>query len=173
MRTITKIIFCIFAITLIYCGSANQDDKGKSNKISKAPEFILKTFEGNDFYSKDLEGKVVIIDFWATWCQPCIKEIPSYNALYSKYKNTNFMMLGITMDSGTAKNVKPFIGKFKIQYPIYMGDEKVDSAFGGMQAYPTTFIIDQNWNIYKKYLGTYPRKVEGIDKIVSKLLEKG
>lgn len=173
MRTITKIIFCIFAITLLHCRSDNQDDKGTSNKISRTPDFILKTFEGNDFYSKDLEGKVVIIDFWATWCQPCIKEIPSYNALYNKYKNANFMMLGITMDSGTAKNVKPFIGKFKIQYPIYMGDEKVNSAFGGIQAYPTTFIIDQNWNIYKKYLGTYPRKVEGIDKIVSKLLEKG
>ncbi|MCH8873924.1 TlpA family protein disulfide reductase [candidate division KSB1 bacterium] len=140
--------------------------------VNKAPQFVVQTLDGKDFDSSQLKGRVLVVDFWATWCQPCIQEMPGYNTLYKKFKSEKFEMLGVTLASGDANAVKNFIRNLEIDYPIYMGNDKVGADFGGIMAFPTTFVIDQDWNIVKKYVGGGKVKIDEIEIIVEALLEK-
>lgn len=156
----------------VSCGRSNHDgDDGRNHVGDKVPRFALQALDGTEIGSKELAGNVTVVDFWATWCQPCIKEIPEYNALYQKFREEKFRMVGITLDSGDAESIKPFVTQLNIEYPIYLGDELVKSEFGGIQVYPTTFILDQEGKIQRKYLGSRPGKVEEIAKIVAELLD--
>lgn len=146
---------------------SSDENQSGNNAHAKAPDFTLQTLGGEDFPSDNLHGKVVVLDFWATWCQPCIKEIPNYNALYKKYKDQGFVMVGITLDSGPPASVKPFVERFNIQYPIYMGNYETKEAFGGIRGYPTTIVIDRDWKLVERYLGMSSGKVE---KLVEKLV---
>jgi cytochrome c biogenesis protein CcmG/thiol:disulfide interchange protein DsbE len=120
------------------------------------PQFALTSLEGKTVAMKDLAGKVVIVDFWATWCGPCREEIPHLNELYSEHKGKGLEIVGISMDSDGTDGVKDFARQFRIQYPIVMGDEKVAESFGGIMGLPTTFIIDRKGRIAKKYIGLPP-----------------
>jgi thiol-disulfide isomerase/thioredoxin len=102
---------------------------------------------------KDLENKVIVVDFWATWCGPCREEIPHLNKLYSELKGKGFEIVGISMDTDGTDAVKDFAKELRIEYPIVIGDDKDAEAFGGIIGLPTTFIIDRKGNIVKKYVG--------------------
>ena len=123
---------------------------------SDVPQFALTSLEGKTVAMKDLGGRVVIVDFWATWCGPCREEIPHLNELYSELKGKGLEIVGISMDSDGTDGVKDFAREFRIQYPIVMGDEKVAESFGGIMGLPTTFIIDRKGRIAKKYIGLPP-----------------
>ncbi|MHC4728919.1 MAG: TlpA disulfide reductase family protein, partial [Planctomycetota bacterium] len=118
-----------------------------------APAFTLQDLNGNNVSLADFRGKVVIIDFWATWCPPCIREIPDFIELYDQYKDKGFEMVGISLDQAGISVVKSFAQKVKINYPVMMTDGRVDKAYGGITSIPTTFIIDPAGNIRKKYVG--------------------
>jgi len=150
----------------------NREESIQENNGNKAPRFVVQTLDGKNLDSGELKGRVLVLDFWATWCQPCIKEIPDYNVLYKKLKSEKFEMIGVTLASGGANSVKNFIRNLEIDYPIYIGNDKVDVDFGGIMAFPTTFIIDQDWNIIKKYVGGGKKKIDEIEMIVERLLEK-
>ena len=115
--------------------------------------------DGKNVSLADFRGKVVILDFWATWCPPCIREIPDFIELYEQYKDKGFAMLGISLDQAGISVVKSFAERFKINYPIMMTDGRVDKAYGGITSIPTTFVIDPEGNIRKKHVGYVSKDV--------------
>jgi len=118
-----------------------------------APAFTLQDLNGKNVSLSDFRGKVVVLDFWATWCPPCVKEIPHFIELYEQYKDKGLAMVGISLDREGVSVVKAFVQKYQIKYPILMTDGQVDKAFGGIPGIPTTFVIDSAGNIRQKYVG--------------------
>ena len=164
----------LLSLGLASCGPGSQLTKTTiepqgEDALPSAPDFELASLAGGVINSKDLYGKVVMVDFWATWCVPCIEEIPNYNTLHAEQNSDEFVMLGVTVHSGSFDDVEPYIEEFGIQYPVVMGDESVVEGFGGLVGWPTTFVVSPNWKIYKRYLGQTPGKKETIEQDIQDL----
>lgn len=157
-------LFAALLVVAILAGCATP-----AKPASDVPQFSLSSLEGKTVAMKDLSNKVVIVDFWATWCGPCREEIPHLNELYSELKGKGLEIVGISMDTDGTDGVKDFAREFRIQYPIVMGDEKVAESFGGIIGLPTTFVIDRKGKVAKKYIGLPP--AEDMRKIVKELVE--
>jgi peroxiredoxin len=136
--------------------------------VGPAPDWKLRDLDGRLVTSADFKGKVVVLDFWATWCPPCRKEIPGYIDLYRKYGRGRLAIVGVSLDEGGPTVVKDFVQKFGVNYPVVMGDDAVQNAFGGMEAIPTTFLIDQRGQIRDKKVGAEP--TEEYEKKIASLL---
>ncbi len=133
-----------------------------------APSFTLQDLKGNQISLSDFKGKVVVLDFWATWCPPCVKEIPHFIELYEQYKDRGFAMVGISLDREGISVVKLFAQKYRVNYPILMTDGQVQKEYGGIPSIPTTFVIDSAGNIRQKYVGYREKAVFEAD--IKKLL---
>ncbi len=118
-----------------------------------APDFALNDLAGKEVKLADFDGKVVILDFWATWCSPCAKEIPHFVELYAEYKEQGLEILGISLDKGGTQMVKSFVQKHKVSYPILMTDAKVRKEYGKIRRIPTTFVISREGQIVRQYVG--------------------
>ncbi len=101
----------------------------------------------------DFKGKVVVLNFWATWCPPCRREIPDFVALQKQYADKGLVIIGVSLDEDGAAVVKPFASKMGINYPVVMGDQKTAAAYGGIQVVPTTFIFDKSGKIAAQHEG--------------------
>lgn len=126
--------------------------------LKKAPDFTLTSLDKNEIKLSNYKGKVIILDFWASWCPPCKAEIPSFIELYKKYKEQGLAIIGIAL-SDEKYNIQAFAKNFKINYPIAMGNEKIVRDYGGIRGLPTTFIIDKEGNIREKFIGYMPKEV--------------
>ena len=145
-----------------------QKNKNQSKEIISAPDFTLFDLEGNPISLKNLKGKVVLLNFWGTWCGPCRKEIPDFIKLAEKYKDNGLEIIGITLTSGNAKKITTFANKWNINYTLLTdikGNEtqEVTSLYGKVTGrpitgIPTTFLIDRDGFIRKRYVG--PRSEE-------------
>jgi peroxiredoxin len=124
-----------------------------------APMFTLKDLNGNTVSLSDFKGKVIILDFWATWCPPCVKEIPHFVELYDQYNDREFVVVGISVDREGVGVVKSFVQKYKVDYPILMTDGQVEKAYGNIVSIPTTFVIDSEGKIRSKYIGYRDKSV--------------
>ncbi len=123
----------------------------------EAPDFTLVTLKGDTISLSDYKGKVVIIDFWATWCGPCVREIPHYIELQKEYGDSGLVVIGIALDA--PERVEKFAEARKLNYPVAIGDKELANRYGGIKFIPTTFVIDQEGRIYKKYVGYQPKEV--------------
>lgn len=103
----------------------------------------------------DLKGKVVLINFWATWCPPCRVEIPSFLDIYSKTDRNKFEIIGVSIDTTGADSVKQFLKEYSITYPVTMTTQEINSRFDPIVAVPTSYLLDQNGKIVRKYSGLY------------------
>lgn len=135
---------------------------------SPAPAWTLRDLSGKFVKSDQFKGKVVILDFWATWCPPCRKEIPGFVDLYKRYGDKGLVVVGVSLDQQGPSVVKPFLAKLGVNYPVVMGDARVAAAFGGIDALPTTFIIDRSGNIARTHIGY--ADVETFEKDIKPLL---
>ena len=117
----------------------------------------------------DLKGKVSVIDFWATWCEPCIREIPNFNKLHEAYPGEEVEVIAITVESPHGE-IASKVKEFGMKYPVLVGNDEVVKGFGGLIGFPTTFLVTKDWKVYKKYLGALPNKQETIKKDIEKLL---
>jgi peroxiredoxin len=129
-------------------GDTNQMEIAKL-----APSWELQDLDGKTVHSADFAGKVIVLDFWATWCPPCRGEIPGFIALQKKYAAQGFAVVGVSVDEAGLKTVKAFAEKKGINYPVVLTDSKIVAAYGGIDGLPTTFIIDRSGHIVKQHMG--------------------
>jgi peroxiredoxin len=168
------IIYGIVALCLVglYIASRRTAQKSKYGlKVvdNAAPLFTLTDIEGKKLSLADYRGKVVLLDFWATWCTPCRAEIPHFVEMQQKLGPQGFQVIGVSMDDD-AKPVKRFYQDYRINYPIAVGDDKLAESFGGVLGLPVNVLIDRDGRIVKKYLGA--TEVTEFDKDVADLLAK-
>jgi peroxiredoxin len=116
----------------------------KSDNRKLAPDFTLTDANGNSVKLSDYRGKVVLLNFWATWCGPCALEIPWFVEFQQQYKSKGLEVIGISMDEDGWKVVKPYIQERKVNYRVLLGNDTVSQLYGGVESLPTTFIIDRD-----------------------------
>jgi len=182
---VKKVLF-VFMILFLTAGIWGCQKTGESNDTENKPidttsnvnttttndlalDFTLKLTDGKDIKLSDHKGKIVIIDFWATWCPPCRRGIPDLVEIQKKYQK-EVLIIGISLDNETKPDVIPFMKQYRINYPVAYGNMEVVTAFGNIQAIPTSFIIDQAGKIVDKHIGLVDKLVY-INKI-TELLKK-
>jgi peroxiredoxin len=122
-----------------------------------APDFTLKDAEGRDVSLSDYQGKVVLLNFWATWCGPCKIEMPWFVDFQRKYKDRGFSVIAVSLDDEGWEIVRPFTDKFELNFPVVVGSDEMADQFGGVAALPTTFIIDKEGRIVNSHMGLVGR----------------
>lgn len=123
-----------------------------NSEEKKAPNFTLTDINGKKVSLSEFKGKVVIIDFWATWCPPCRRGIPDLISIKKEFKN-KIVIIGISLDIDTKKDVVPFVKNYGINYHVVYGDNEVVRAYGNIEAIPTSFIIDRKGKIVTQHVG--------------------
>lgn len=145
------------------------DSKPRDTIKGKATDFTLKDLSGKEVSLSDFRGKVVMLDFWATWCPPCVKAIPELMALHEKFKAQGFEVIGISMDHSIS-DVRNFVRDKNVTYTILMSDDKVEKQYGVITI-PVTFMVDRSGKVAKKHLGFAPGVGEKMEKEIRLLLE--
>ncbi len=148
-------LFLILSIGILLSSCSKKSERLGTGELS-APNFRLKAADGSTLELADYKGKVIILDFWATWCPPCRREIPGFIRLYERYQNRGLIVIGVSLDQYGWRAVKPFIQSYRITYPIVLGNQQVANLYGGIRTIPTTFIIDRNGNVVDRVVGYRP-----------------
>ena len=182
-------VFCFSAAVAVLvfsssgCNSKNwfkasaQDNGASKGPLPTAPDATFKDLDGKDVTLSSLKGKVVVLNFWATWCEPCQVEIPWMIELQQKNADKGFTILGAAMDDEGKSVVEPYVQKtefdvdgqrMKMNYPIVLGSDDLASKFGGLIGLPTTVVITRDGKIAKRFIGLANR--DQLEKQVRALL---
>ena len=152
----TKIFLSV--VILAACGTKPEGDSAsaasKARDGAPAPDFTLQSTDGKTVKLADLKGKVVLLDFWATWCPPCRVSTPALVRLNEKFKGKNLTVIGINLDEDTSK-VVPYIQKAKIKHPVLYGNGEVESNYK-IRSIPTFYLLNPNGVVVKHYEGYHP-----------------
>ena len=158
------LILATMALTAIACG----DFTLPSEERRPAPPLELEFVDGTGSFSlQEQKGKVVLVDFWATWCVPCLAELPDLQRMAESYNPDEFAMVGIVLDSGDREEIRDFIEQKSITYTNLLGEEGSKESFGTFLGYPTKYLIDKEGFIVKKYFGAGgDRLTEDVEQLV-------
>src|SRR5919106_5712456 len=154
----TLIVICILCI----CGLGQQPDA--------IPRFSLTKLDGQTLHSEDLKDSIVILDFWATWCEGCISEIPEFNKLEKEYSSRGVKVIGLAVQSGWAGDIQKFAKQYNMHYTILVGNDDTVADFGVI-SFPNTYVIGPGWKLYKKYSGVSEDKAVKIRQDIEALLK--
>ena len=161
-KTPMLLLLSLLVAALTGCHTAGGLTRGP------APAWQFADLDGRTVKSSDYTGKVVLLNFWATWCLPCRMEIPTLNELHRQFAGADVAVIGVSIDEGGVEVVKRFVEASKLSYPVLMGDAKMYAAFGGIAEVPTTFLIDAKGNIAARYVGLEDKAV--FEKRIQELL---
>jgi thiol-disulfide isomerase/thioredoxin len=125
-----------------------------SVSAAPAPDFKLKSIDNKTVSLSDYKGKIVFLDFWASWCPPCRQSIPAVEKLHERFKGSDVVVLGINVE-GDPEVARKFARKNSMTYPVLLGDNKTENAYR-VRGFPAFFLIDQQGNIAKSYVGYHP-----------------
>ena len=157
---------CIAAIAVF---TLRADSLIKETERQKAPEFALQDGSGNTVRMSDFEGKVVLLNFWATWCIPCKEEIPWFNEYDRLYKDQGLVVVGINRDEKGFEIARAYIEKMKMRYLVLAGDAVTTYKYGNVDTLPLTFLIDRQRRVAAVHYGVVSRKK--MDEEIRKLLD--
>ncbi len=167
---LAAVIFLSFSACRV---SETGSDETSSPRSVKAPrpaaaDFTVTSINGAPVSLASLKGKVVLLDFWATWCGPCVYEIPAFINLKNKYGKDGFEIIGLSVDRDKSA-VTDFVREKGINYPVAFADGDLQEKYGGIRGIPTTFLIDRSGRIADKIVGAHEESF--FDKKIKKLLE--
>ena len=162
-----SIFYFLFLLFFVSCRNSDQGEELKTIQANvsyvdsviyrndMAPDFYWTGVNGELVNFKKIHKKITIINFWATWCSPCRKEIPDLISINSEYASKGVRVIGISTDKGgkVIADVSDFVKAHKIDYPIIIDNGKLSDAFGNIRGLPTTFFIDEEGKIAKKFMG--------------------
>jgi len=146
-----------------------SESAASKDELKPMLQLKLQDLKGKAFDPDALKGNILVLDFWATWCGPCIAEVPQFNELQKKYADKGVKVVGVAMASGPVEEVTPFTETHNMKYSILVGDD--DQAYDlNIIGYPTTFLVTKDWKIYGVYIGAGPSKTRQIESAIKKLL---
>jgi cytochrome c biogenesis protein CcmG, thiol:disulfide interchange protein DsbE len=160
----------LFATLLFFTrhNRASRAGAWKQGQTGLAPDFTLPQLDGQTLRLSSYRGRVVLLDFWATWCVPCREQIPHFIELQDKYRADGFEIIGVSMDDGP-EPVRSFSQEFHMNYPVVMGNAKIGELYGGVLGLPIAFLLDRDGQVHAKHIGA--TKPEIIEKEVVALLQ--
>jgi cytochrome c biogenesis protein CcmG, thiol:disulfide interchange protein DsbE len=168
----------VFALlgTLLWTESCSWLEMGGGNKSPKitpagsemAVDFTAKNLDAKDVKLSDFKGKVVLVNFWAVWCGPCQEEIPELVQLYNAYRDKGFVIVGVS-DPSDLKEIKSFVNEHKMNYPVVIDNGDISDEYN-VSGFPTSFLIDRNGKIVKKYPGYSRGLRQNLETLIQKLI---
>jgi len=169
MKRIAPLSLPLLLLCLLFAPGCSSKPAGGEVKV--APDFTLTSIDGNRVSLAEHRGKVVLLDFWATWCPPCRAAIPHVVELQNQYRADGFAVVGMNMDQDS-EDLTAFLQRNTVNYPIVRVTEDVRMAYGGVSSIPIAFLIDRQGRIRQKYLGYDKRIAEDMEQTLQALLRE-
>lgn len=169
LNRLVRIVFIALMVFLVLSSCAKE--KKQAIKGDEAPDFTLSDTNGSNVRLSDLRGKVVLIEFWATWCPPCRESIPAMNEIYKRYSERGLVILGISVDKGqnVTDDLRAFVREYSILYPVLIDSKNINNLYG-VYSIPTTLLIDKEGKVVLKNIGFSPELEDKLSKEIERLL---
>ena len=169
MKNLLILLLCSLSLTLV----AQKPDPGsfKTKVGDQVPAFSFETYDGVTMTNKDLEGKIVLLNFWATWCGPCVKEMPGLNDFVATQSSDDFVVIALARQQDNA-TIKPFIDKNGYDFTFVADVDKKVYANFAEKSIPRNVVLDADGKIIFQLLGYYPEEIKKMEKLIAKKVEE-